>query len=464
MNLRWTTQRIAKILNLQGAFPDFELNEITTDSRAVKPGSLFVAIKGDHHDGHDFIDGAIKAGARAILSERPGTHSNGAFFHVPSCMTAIRTLAHAYRKEFKIPVIGIVGAVGKTTTKELLASILTGKFKSILKTDGSQNGFLGIPLTLLQLKPETEIAVIEIGIDEIGAMAQHLDLVEPTHVILTRTGPEHLHQLKTLEIAAEEELKAFDYALQNKIPIAINLSDPFVAGWVQNHASELEHHPHSTYSLLSSDHPEFLGQYSKESQDLTLIHASHREGFTCPLPGEHHAHNLLAAIVMSRFFEMNQTQVKTGLSSFKTAFGRTETHLLDRGCKLIGDYYNSNPTSLEAALKLLMDEPGAKEYHAVLGDMLELGDAEESFHRAIAGTLINRGVSKVWLYGPRMKWLQDELKKQNFSNTRHFETHQDLTDALLKDLSPDSRILLKGSRGMKMETVLKGLTQQAAAH
>lgn len=462
MNSIWNTQLIADVLKLKLTAPSIAIEKITTDSRAITPGCLFVAIKGDSFDGHDFIAQAIEKGATAILTEKPIQNSKAQIFQVPSTLTAIRTLAHHYRKQFNIPFIGVVGAVGKTTTKELIASLLLGKYQHVYKTDGSQNGFLGIPITLLAMKPETQIAVIEIGIDEIGAMEQHLALVEPTHTVLTAIGPEHLHQLKTVDIAAEEELKAFDYSLKETLPMAINLSDEYVSQWYQNHQFTLMSDFYQTYSLHGSHNPQFLGQYHPEKAELTVKTKEWSESFHLPLPGEHHAHNLLAAITLSSMLELTPAQMKAGLATFKTAYGRTEIHTLslqNGKAEIIGDYYNSNPTSATAALKLLTQGKKAETTHAVLGDMLELGDGEENFHRELATTIIGLSVDQTWLYGERMKWLQDELKKRGYTQVQHFKTHDELIQALKSKLQTNDKVLIKGSRGMKMETILKGLTQ-----
>lgn len=462
MQWTWTTHRIATILGLPLSGTDLPILSITTDSRSVRPGDLFVAIKGDSFDGHDFIPRAIQSGAIAVLTEQETVHSGAETFKVASTLGAIRKLAHAYRRQFSIPLIGIVGAVGKTTTKELIASILRGRMHSVLKTEGSQNGFLGIPLTLLQLRPEHEAGIIEIGIDEIGAMDQHLQLVEPTHLLLTRTGPEHLHQLKTVEIAAEEELRAFDYGLRHSIPLAINLSDPFVKSWFERHRSALGRLPHPTYSMKESDGAEHTGRYAPETGTLSIRSAPRASSFSCPLPGEHHAHNLLAAITLSRFFGLTDEEITAGIGQFSTAYGRTEIHSLPNAGEVIGDHYNSNPTSLAAALALLAQKKGASQYHAVLGDMLELGEEENRFHREASVPIREHGITHAWLFGPRMKRLHEELLKSPglsgpLVQASHFERIEDLTDALKNSIQPGARILIKGSRGMKMERVLNAL-------
>lgn len=458
MALTWTTKKIAQTLNLPTTGSDLPIQSITTDSRKVSKGSLFVAIKGDTHDGHDFIAQAFQAGAVAVLSEKDA--GGGTVFKVPSAMDAIRKIAHVYRKSFDIPMIAVVGAVGKTTTKELLASILSGRFKNVHKTDGSENGFLGIPLTLLKLNSTHDIAVIEIGIDEIGAMEKHLALVEPTHVILTKNGPEHLHQLKTVEIAANEECKALDYAFKLELPMALNLSDEYVAKWHKTHLKKLrEGGEFVTYSLNPADKPELLGKYDGAKNTLSISAEERAIEFISPLPGEHHAHNLLAAFALTSFFLLSQKEVKAGLATFKTAYGRTEMYTLKNGATVIGDYYNSNPTSLAAAIDLLGSVKGAKQYHAVLGDMLELGDDEEKFHRSAARVIASSPITHVWLYGERMRWLFDELKVTAKVSVQHFTSHEELFSSLKNTVDQSARILIKGSRGMRMEKVLKPLIE-----
>ncbi len=456
----WNTRKIAASLNLPTPLKETEILSITTDSRAIAPGSLFIAIQGDTHDGHDYLAQAAEKGAVAVITEKPFTHDKVQVFQVNSTMNAIRTLAHTYRKSFSIPFVGVVGSVGKTTTKELLSSILKGKYSAVHKTEGSLNGFLGIPLTLLAMKHDTQIAIIEIGIDDIGAMEQHLQLVEPTHLILTATGPEHLHQLKTVEIAAAEELKAFDYGKKQQLPLAINLSDAFVLAWFEANKNELAVEKMRTYSLKSDQKPQFSGSYNEKAGILRITHAGVATSYSVPIPGEHHAHNLLAAICMATFFGLTETEILEGLATFKTAYGRTEIYALPNGVEIIGDYYNSNPTSALAAIRLLIQRKGKGKVHAVLGDMLELGDQEETFHRDLAPILIQEKVDYVWLFGPRMKWLQNELSKNGFKASRHFEEHASLVQSIEKLIHADDRILIKGSRGMKMESVLKPLLEK----
>ena len=294
-------------------------------------------------------------------------------------------------------------------------------------------------------------------------MDQHLTLVEPTHLILTATGPEHLHQLKTVDIAANEELKAFDYALKHGLPFAINLSDEYVSGWYQRNQQALTATLIRTYSLRpinpTSVLADYIGKYAPEKGILQVSHQGKVTSFHLPLPGEHHAHNLLAALTLSSFFNLSLGQLQQGLAQFKTAYGRTEVYKLKNNIEVIGDYYNSNPTSVKAALQLLTEKECKGQTHAVLADMLELGDDEETFHRELAPLIISHSISKVWLYGERMKWLFDALKKLNYTAIQHFANYDELIQALNQNIHTNDFVLVKGSRGMKMEIVLKGLLQ-----
>ncbi|NDD91128.1 hypothetical protein EBZ37_03485 [bacterium] len=210
---------IAEVLSLPKHSGDDQLrfHQFITDSRKVTESSLFVAIRGEKMDGHDFIPKAIAQGATAVLAEESVVLSKNLasefpktrFFCVTDVQEGFRKIASAWRKHFNIPVVLVAGSNGKTTTKEFLSALLQGKYRSVLKTQGSQNGFLGIPMTLIELRSHHGAAVIEVGIDEVGAMAQHVPLVHPTHTLLTVIGPEHLEKLIDLPTVAREEILAF---------------------------------------------------------------------------------------------------------------------------------------------------------------------------------------------------------------------------------------------------------------
>ncbi len=400
----------------------------------------------------------MQAGATGILYNRTlsadqiGRLSKKAWLiEVPDTTVAMRAIAAAWRREFRIPVVGIGGSAGKTTTKELLASILRGKFKQILKTQGSQNGFLGIPMTLMELSPDHGVAVIEIGIDEIGAMKQHVGLVAPDFSVLTSIGPEHLEKLVDVPTVAREEGILLQETLGNGGSVCVSLDDSWIAGLkLPAHRRRM----HFTLLPESDSAIECIrGSWNADLGEMEISGLGEMFVLRCPLEGRHNASNLLAAVSVALLLGLTADEITAGLQTFHAAAGRSELKQLPNGTRVLCDYYNANPSSMVAAFELISAKTGGA-LIACLGDMLELGTQEESFHRGLAESLIANKFSNILLFGPKMKWLEDEFKKRKFTGECHwFENKSDLSAHLKKTTQPGDRVLIKGSRGMRMEEV-----------
>ncbi|MGK5083025.1 UDP-N-acetylmuramoyl-tripeptide--D-alanyl-D-alanine ligase [Bdellovibrionota bacterium FG-1] len=435
---------------------------VVTDSRKIEPGCLFVALQGEKYDGHEFIASALEKGAQGVLCKKgfavpPKKHVS--VFAVDDTLAAYRKLAAAWRREFAIPVIAVAGSVGKTTTKEILSAILHGRWPEVLKTEGSQNGYVGIPMTLLEIRPHHGAAVIEVGIDEIGAMENHMALVGANHAILTAIAPEHLEKLIDLPTVAREEGLALTSVAANSGFVAISLDDP----WIRPHFATLRQGRKIGYSMLADAcsvmPPETLGGIlSPDGQELQVIGLDqHAHSFALPLPGRHNAANLLGAIAMAFGLGFAPAEITQGLKTFTGAAGRSELRKLPAGNPVVCDYYNASPASMEAGLQLLCDIAQAQHAPtrwACLGDMLELGPREDQFHRDLAASLLHLKIENILLYGPRMTALFNELQNNDFAGfLGHFETHDELARTLISKLQPTDAVLIKGSRGMKMEEV-----------
>ncbi len=472
-NRSLSSKLVREALGIQGQ-GDFIFTSVTTDSRKVEPGCLFVAIPGDSFDGHAFIPQALQKGASAILctAGKPETQavlSNAsttlaAIYAVPDSVEGYRQLGAAWRARFKLPLIAIAGSEGKTTTKEFLAAILAGRYAHVLKTEGSQNGFVGIPMTLLELRPEHGAAVIEVGIDEIGAMAKHLEIVRPTAALLTSIGPEHLEKLKDVATVAREEGKALQFTAASGGTVAISLDDPGIAPhWKNLNAPEGSKLAYSISKENASVPGVIFGEPSVSMTELQVTAPKWgTEIFPQPLPGRHNASNLLAALAIAYSLGLTADEARAGLATFKGAEGRSQVRELPGLISVICDYYNANPTSIRAGISLFgeLSKKNGGGQHLCLADMLELGPDEERFHRELSRDLAPFGQSgaHVYLFGPRMKWLEAELKTTGFAGTvEHFATHMELAARLKGALLPKDTVLLKGSRGMKMEQVWKGL-------
>lgn len=462
---------------------DQSFSQIVTDSRKIVRDCLFVALPGEKFDGHDFIATAIAQGARGILCRKDFqipqnnlttnlttnlTAHEIFVFPVKDTLEAYRQLASTWRHRFSIPIIAVAGSVGKTTTKEILASILKGKWPQILKTQASQNGFIGIPITLLDLKSEHSAAVIEIGIDEPGAMQQHIELVDPSATILTAIGPEHLEKLNNIETVAREESIALSFTAQKRPQnnlVAIHLDDLWIRPSWETIRSGIK--LGYTFDFQTRDWAHaidprssqiYLGSYITE--DCIQVDGPQWVGekFELPLPGKHNAQNCLGAIALAAGLGLTANEIRQGLQTFQGAEGRSELKELPGPTPVVCDYYNAQPASMVAGLELLdrIAKKDSRTRWACLADMLEMGIEEERLHRELAQTILSQKIENVVLYGPRMRFLEDELKKRGFQGyLKSFSTHAELAQAVLERLQTGDAILIKGSRGMKMEEVWK---------
>jgi UDP-N-acetylmuramoyl-tripeptide--D-alanyl-D-alanine ligase len=450
-----STTWVAKALGQTPPANERHLTQITSDTREAKPGALFVALLGENTDGHEFVEKARAAGASAVVHLPSFTPPpEMVSFPVPDTLAAWRSLAGAWRKEFHFPIAAVAGSAGKTTSKELLAALFRGKWPIVLQTLASQNGFQGVPTTLLRLNTEQQAAVIEVGIDEPGSMIQHLGLVQPDAGLLTSIGPEHLEKLIDLETVEKEEGLLFKVLEERKGLAAVNLDDERIA----RQARQLKKALVVTYSLRTAakvrGHLRVEGEnifIDVEGLGLPLVR------FPVPLEGAHNALNLLGAIALSHGLGLTAAEMLAGLKTFTPPPGRSETHHW-QGCKVLADTYNANPTSVEAALETLFSGKVPGETWVCLGDMLEMGSLEEELHRGLAGPILKHGVRHVLLFGPRMVHLADELKIVGYQGTlEHFDAHEMMAARLRASAKAGDRILLKGSRGMRMENVWKAL-------
>ncbi len=470
MDTPFSLQWISETLNQ--ATPPSRLQgftAITTDSRKIRGGELFVAVKGETHDGHDHIAAALQAGAAGVLASRmppeadaAAREKSAAVWRVSDVQQAYRALGASWRKRFSVPVIVVAGSNGKTTTKEFLSAILRGKWPSVLKTQGSQNGFLGIPMTLLELRAEHGAAVIEVGIDDVGAMASHIACVHPTQAVLTVIGPEHLENLKDVPTVAREELIALQDTLALGGRVAIHLDDP----WIAPFAGFAPPDSSSLFSLQAqADEPRATVRgllTERGTLEITTVNsdpAKARFELPLPLPGRHNAQNLLAAVAVALQAGLTPAEITRGLEGFSGAEGRSQVRPLSPSRLVICDYYNASPVSMKAAFELLAStgEASAPRW-ACLADMKELGPDELRFHRELAPLLLSACPRGVLLHGERMKSLLDELRSQGYTGVlEHHESPEGLATALRARLETNAVVLIKGSRSMKMEKVWEQL-------
>jgi UDP-N-acetylmuramoyl-tripeptide--D-alanyl-D-alanine ligase len=454
---------LALDLRVDGVETHPGFSRICTDSRQTTPEALFVALAGENFDGHDFIPDLLKRGVRGVICKK-GTkrpqNVEALFFEVDDTLQAYRDLARAWRQRFpKLPVIAVAGSVGKTTTKELLAAALRGRGLPVLATEGSQNGFVGIPMTLLELRKEHSAAVIEVGIDEPHAMERHLAVVQPSASLLTAISEEHLEKLGTLERVTEEELFALRTPARKGALVGVNLDDSRIATVLQDVDASWKAIAWSLEGRSTSLMPVYRGTYKAPSHLSVRSPEGSEADFDLPLEGRHNAANALAAVALARETGARFDEIARGLSEhFKPAFGRSEFRNLTNDIPALCDFYNANPASMRAAFELARTR-APKRLFLVLGDMLELGSNEKALHCALLPDLVSLHPQGVAFFGPRMGWLSEQCLSEPTLSKKvfHSMSAEQIAQWLHPQLKPGDLLLLKGSRGMRLENIYAAL-------
>jgi UDP-N-acetylmuramoyl-tripeptide--D-alanyl-D-alanine ligase len=433
------------------------LRRVSTDSRAVGHGDIFVAIKGETFDGHDFITQAVQKGAVAVLCEKypaDATQEGIDIFLVENTLESFRILALHWRQWVDPTVVAVAGSVGKTTTKDMLAAMLSGKYKNMVATQGSQNGDLGIPITLMGMKPDTEAAVIEVGIDAPGHMIQHIDVVRPEVALVTAISEEHLEWLKDLATIAREENLILEETAKAGGTAVINLDDP----WIKPLWHTIKEHGKIGFTLGGIPGANTIAGILKG--DELRVEGLGRQLFSlkCPLPGEHNARNLLGAVAVALVVGVTPDEMEEGISGFAPSGGRSQLEVLGSGVHVLCDFYNANPSSMRAAFKVAaVARSQTATLWLCLADMKELGQAEEILHRGLAADIGDLGPQvEVLLFGERMKWLASELTKKGTSSSS-FLSQELLAQELKRRVRPGDFVVIKGSRSMQMEKVWQAL-------
>ena len=426
---------------------------VSIDSRSVQAGDLFIPFRGEQVNGHRFVEGAIEKGAVASLwmKDEPNPPKNVPLIFVEDPETALQEIARIYRRTLNCTVIGITGSNGKTSTKDLVASVLAPYF-NVRKTEGNFNNELGMPLTILSLDENTEYAVLEMGMSGFGEISFLSQLAKPDYAIITNIGEAHMQDLGSREGIAKAKFEIID-GLAPGGKLFYDGDEPLL---------QLLAKERSEIQALSFGHGEEndLVLQKVESADTGsdfTVAGLLNDQFTIPVYGAHQVKNTLAAILIAKEAVVSTDHIREALKNAVLTDMRMQPIVVDNGALFINDAYNAAPTSMRAALSFMKETGLRKEKWRVLGDMLELGEEEQQYHESIAEQLSEMELEGILLYGPRMKWLYDELKKQqNESRLIWSEDDYDsIVNELRKSTSKNSVILLKGSRGMALERILE---------
>jgi len=435
----------------------------STDSRNVKQGDVFLAIRGEKFDGHNFVTTAVQSGVSAVVVDRRWAEANPAMMvslNVPKLIVentvlALGELARLHRRKWKIPVLAVAGSNGKTTTKEMIKQVLAEKFK-VLATEGNLNNHIGVPLTILRLDKAHAIAVVEVGTNHFGEIKYLAEVLEPTHGLITNIGHEHLEFFGTVQGVAKAEGELFDWLRENKGTALVNRDD--------SHLSRISKGMKSVgYGMAakSVDVKGALAGFDERACPRVTIKPKAKKSLVVDLkvPGEHNAYNALAAAAVGIYFKIPGTKIQKALSSFGASSKRMEMFSL-AGVTILNDTYNSNPDSVVAALSTLRSMNTSGKRIVVLADMLELGKEAMDQHRHIGLMVSRHNIEYLLTYGPLSKFTNDAAQTKF---KIHYDQKNMLCEYLAELLSEGDVVLVKGSRGMKMEDVVEFLKARLQA-
>ena len=428
-----------------------EVNAIVTDSRQVTEGCLFVPIVGERVDAHRFIPQVMENGAFATLSEKTLENADFPYIRVESTLQAVKDIAEFYMEQLSIPVVGITGSVGKTSTKEVIASVLKEKYRT-LKTQGNFNNELGLPLTVFRLRDEDEIAVLEMGISDFGEMTRLAKIAKPDTCVITNIGTCHLENLGDRDGVLKAKTEIFGFLKENG-HIILNGDDDKL----------------STIKEYRGIKPVFFGMSDSCEVYADEIWSRGLKGMSCrihvggdafqadiPMPGRHMVYNALAATAVGRIYGLTLEQIRHGIETLEAISGRFHMIETDRFL-IVDDCYNANPMSMKASLDVLKDADGRRV--AILGDMGELGENEVALHEEVGVHAAECGIDVCICVGPLSSHIAAKARSSENLTVIEEPTRESLLSNLSSYVKTGDTILVKASHFMKFEKVVEKLQE-----
>lgn len=430
--------------------PDYlkSIYHISIDSRNIRNNTLFIAIKGKRLDGHNFVDAAVKNGAAAIMINSKYLPKikdyNLTIITVKDTTIALGEVAKLWREKLKTKIIGITGSAGKTTTKEILAALLSEKFK-VNKTLANQNNHIGVPLTILSTNEKHDVLVTELGTNHFGEIAYTSVIAKPDVALITNIGDSHLEYLKNRKGVFKEKSALLKETLINNGKIFINNDDPILRSFGEKVKSK------STFALYHpADYKASIKGYDKLARPVIEIKTRSKNFSTIlPISGEKNVLNFTSAFAIASELGLSNNQISKAVKKIKSYNKRLEIKN-HKNFTLINDTYNANPDSMKSALDILSRINTRKRKIAVLGDMFELGSESKNKHLELASIIKNTGVDEVYTIGKLMKFMDKRLNGV-IKTHKHFNERTSLKKLLASLNINNSVLLVKGSRGMKME-------------
>ena len=421
---------------------DLDIQNFEKDTRIIQKGDMYVAIKGEKFDGNDFYKDAINKGAVACLMSKEPDEKIGSIVFVENTVKAIQQIAAYKRSQVDIPVVAVTGSVGKTSTKDIVAAVMSQKYK-VLKTQGNLNNDIGLPFTLLRLHDENAI-VVEMGMNHFGEISLLTSIAKPTLAIITNIGTAHIGNLGSRENILKAKLEILEGLQGNSV--IINNDNDLLSDWAEKNK---EKYNIITYGI-NNKNSEYVAEDIHSYEDRSEYRIDGKK-VVVPVGGEHFVLNSLCAIAVGRYFDIPMAKITEGISGFELTKGRMEIEKAKCGASIINDTYNANYDSMKAAIEYLEKIEGKRKI-AVLGDMKELGEYSESLHRKVGEEV--KDIDILITIGELAKCIEETADVREML---HFDNNESALEYLKKIMKKDDIILLKASNSMKFGDIAKEL-------
>ena len=411
---------------------------VSTDSRTIKENSIFFALKGDNFDGNKFAQDALDKGALySVIDDNTIKSKSDKFILVDDCLKVLQDLAKTHRRNLDIPVIGLTGSNGKTTTKSLLAECLKSKYVTY-STKGNLNNHIGVPLSVLDIKDKYEVAVIEMGASSVGDIKELCDISKPTIALITNISGAHLEGFKNIEGVIRGKSELFDFILKNGGQVFINNKDRVLKNFSKRFSDPIEVHGDNSFCKVKLI----------ESEPNIIFSDLNDNKYTTKLFGEYNFENIMMALSVSKFLGVKEEISANIISQYHPQDNRSQKFTFSSNC-IVLDAYNANPVSMVNAIESVSKFSG-KNKVMILGDMNELGKFMESEHRNIGKITTSLNLEACYFVGNKMKFAHEENKSSLW-----FEKLSDLEDELAKKKFRNTDILIKGSRSLELENIVR---------
>ncbi|MHA7877813.1 MAG: UDP-N-acetylmuramoyl-tripeptide--D-alanyl-D-alanine ligase [Bacteroidota bacterium] len=412
---------------------------ITTDSRQVTPQSIFFALKGPHFDGHAFAAQALAKGAAYVVIDDAQYKKDARYILVDNVLLALQRLANHHRRQLKIPIIGITGSSGKTTTKELIHAVLRKRYH-VTATQGNLNNHIGVPLTVLAMDSKTEIGIVEMGANHVGEIARLCEIAMPTHGLITNIGHVHIEGFGSFEGVIQGKRELYDYVHSNNGVVFVNTTDAILTS-ITKHFTSRATYPQKT---------DFCPCQFVTERPYVVYQSENGQTITSHLLGRYHFYNIAAALCVAKYFSVDETHANAAIQDYQPSNNRSQ--IFTKGSNtIVLDAYNANLASMQGAIEALHLIPTMYKV-LILGDMAELGEETREAHQAIGRFTTQAVYKQVLLCGPCMMAAQE-------ANPRalHFNTKEALSAYLEKQRFTHTALLIKGSRFLQLETLVASI-------